>query len=229
MPLSATAQRSQSLHSLCQQNLVKKKEVLTGVRENGSRRRLREREGEVHRREPDLGSVLLSPTAASNCTRETDQSCNGMSNLGRSRNSAPNRAVPQHRSRPTSLPSHPTGTDEGPAALCARVLGVSADEAREAGEGARVCEGGGRRVGVLGTLPLSAFGGFPCVEVGEYGTALARPHTSVGGVMSHAGMAHGTKENRMRLPQTDKHDFNLLVLTSGASLKGVFFRISRTL
>ena len=33
----------------------------------------------------------------------------------------------------------------------------------------------------------------------------------------------------MRLPQTDKHDFNLLVLTSGASLKGVFFRISRTL
>ena len=79
------------------------------------------------------------------------------------------------------------------------------------------------------TLPLSAFGGFPCVEVGEYGTALARPHTSVGGVMSPAGMAHGTKENRMRLPQTDKHDFNLLVLTSGASLKGVFFRISRTL
>ena len=84
----------------------------------------------------------------------------------------------------------------------------------------------------LGTLPLSAFGGFPCVEVGEYGTELARPHTSVGGVMSHAGMAHGTKgeqDESMRLPQTDKHDFNLLVLTSGASLKGVFFRISRTL
>ena len=178
MPLSATAQRSQSLHSLCQQNLVKKKEVLTGVRENGSRRRLREREGEVHRREPDLGSVLLSPTAASNCTQEADQSCNGMSNLGRSRNSAPNRAVPQHRSRPTSLPSHPSGKDQR---RSAREFWGFRRRKRERRERERESARGEEEE--CGTLPLPAFGGFPCVVVGEYGTALGRPHTSVRGVI----------------------------------------------
>jgi hypothetical protein len=44
-----------------------------------------------------------------------------------------------------------------------------------------------------------------CGVVGEYGTALARPHTSVGGAMSHADMAHGTTLNGMILPQTRRH------------------------
>lgn len=50
--------------------------LYTGGRENGDRRRLRERAGEVQRREPDLGAVFRSPIAAIDCTQETKQSRN---------------------------------------------------------------------------------------------------------------------------------------------------------
>lgn len=105
--------------------IKKKNKGLTGRRENGCRRGLREREGEVHRREPDLGAVLQLPIAARTCTKEASQSSCNRNVRGRDHPTPPpNRAVPQRgkEGRPTSLPRHPSGVEEGSAESCTRVL-----------------------------------------------------------------------------------------------------------
>lgn len=101
----------------------KKNKALTGRRENGGRRGLREREGEVHRREPDLGAALVLPIAARICIKRHANHATEMAGE-RSPDSAPNRVEPstgRKEGRPTSFPGHPSGREgvrEGRSAEC---------------------------------------------------------------------------------------------------------------
>lgn len=139
---------------------------LTGRRENGGRRGLREREGEVQRREPDLGAVLVPPNAARNCTKETSQSSCNRNGRGRD-HPTPHQIEPFHsagrKADPPRFPAIPipSGAEEGSAESCARVL-VFRRRKRErpAGDGdwrecVRACEvrkKSGRRRSALGLM-----------------------------------------------------------------------------
>jgi hypothetical protein len=93
----------------------KKNKALTGRRENGGRRGLREREGDVHRREPGLGAALVLPIAARNCIKRHANHATKMAGE-RSPDSAPNRVEPstgRKEGRPTDLVCRPSQRQGG--------------------------------------------------------------------------------------------------------------------
>jgi hypothetical protein len=104
----------------------------------------------------------------------------------RSRNSAPNRTVPQRRGGRTSPPRHPTGTDEGSAVLHARVLRFRR-ERPEAGGGSRSGEEeqwdtAGCGLGFFGAFHPAPHFSWRLDESCRYGTRAHRTRHNNGGV-----------------------------------------------
>lgn len=76
---------------------------------------MREHEGEVHRREPDLGAALVLPIAARICIKRHANHATEMAGE-RSPDSAPNRVEPstgRKEGRPTDLVSRPSQRQRG--------------------------------------------------------------------------------------------------------------------
>jgi hypothetical protein len=150
---------SWSHHSSSQQNLVTGKKILTGGRETGGRRRLREREGEVHRREPDLGSVLLSPIAAATALKRQTYHATECPQASRDPltklRTKSNRSTAQRRTHLASPPSHRNGRR-----ISSAPREGFAISAGEAGGGRREPEWRGRTMGHCGLRPR-LFRSFP--------------------------------------------------------------------